>query len=128
MMKTENLGLLHIILNVTITCVLALPNSVGNSLPIMDSPKPVSQHYRILLATHCRLWTYQQLYTRTFSVTLFGKLTTNRYGISNVVMFFIRLKKLTRKMSNSNSITYSPAIEDDTSQKRNHQVCTALYR
>ena len=57
-------------------CVLALQNSVGNSLPIMDSPKPVSQHYRILLATHCRLWTYQQLYTRTFSVTLFGKLTT----------------------------------------------------
>ena len=40
------------------------------------SPTPVSQHYRILLATHCRLWTYQQLYTRTFSVTLFGKLTT----------------------------------------------------
>ena len=42
----------------------------------MDLPKPGSQHYRILLATHCRLWTYQQLYTRTFSVTLFGKLTT----------------------------------------------------
>ena len=66
----------HIIFNVTIICVLSLPNSVGNLLPIMDSPKPVSQHYRILLATHCRLWTYQQLYTRTFSVTLFGKLTT----------------------------------------------------
>ena len=25
------------------------------------SPTPVSQHYRILLATHCRLWTYQNL-------------------------------------------------------------------
>ena len=42
------------------------------------SPTPVSQHYPILLATHCRLWTYQQLYTRTFSVPLFGKLTTNQ--------------------------------------------------
>jgi hypothetical protein len=40
------------------------------------SPTPVSQHYRILLATHCRLWTYQQLYSRTFSLTSFGKLTT----------------------------------------------------
>ena len=28
-------------------------------------------------------------------------------------------------MSNSNSITYSPPIEDDMSQKRNHQVCRA---
>ena len=43
---------------------------------LTKTAKPVSQHYRILLATHCRLWTYQQLYTRTFSVTLFGKLTT----------------------------------------------------
>ena len=80
----KNLLIVHlkrasdISIDLTITYVLALPNSVGNSLPIMNSPKPVSQHYRILLATHCRLWTYQQLYTRTFSVTLFGKLTTYR--------------------------------------------------
>ena len=46
---------------------------------LTKTAKSVSQHYRILLATHCRLWTYQQLYTRTFSVTLFGKLTTNRF-------------------------------------------------
>ena len=71
----------RILLAMSKTCVPALPNSVGNSLPIMDLPKPVSQHYRILLATHCRLWTYQQLYTRTFSVTLFGKLTTNLGGV-----------------------------------------------
>ena len=33
-------------------------------------PTPVSQHYQILLATHCRLWTYQHLYICTFAVTL----------------------------------------------------------
>ena len=37
------------------------------------SPTPVSQHYRILLATHCRLWTYQHWYIYTFAVTLIGK-------------------------------------------------------
>ena len=36
-------------------------------------PIPVSQHYRILLATHCQLWTHQHLYIRTLSVTLIGK-------------------------------------------------------
>ena len=36
---------LHIILNVTNTCVPALPNSVGNSLPIMDLPTLIHSYF-----------------------------------------------------------------------------------